>query len=300
MTENAGDAPRIPTLLYVAALFPTLLAVGLRAVALLWDGAAAWSSTPVLVLGVALSFSLALLVAGLRSWIGAAPAGDRGSAALKEAIEALSQAQRFADEQRAAVSRIEVALQRSATPSAPGRRRPVVFLALLALGLLAGAAAGSYLGAAPVRSLAADNPVHVHAAYALYVDDERLRFKDASFDISSRGYMRAHLHAPDDEIIHVEGPPGTTLADFLANTLAIRFEDGGMRLDDAVHRGRWVSLEERSVRVYVAPEAGNWSAAPQGLSYAPRDHDRILILVGGAEATDREKQATVATEFPAS
>ena len=47
--------------------------------------------------------------------------------------------------------------------------------------------------------------MHIHAAFALFVHGERIEYTDPAFDLAARHYLRAHLHHPDGDIIHIEG-----------------------------------------------------------------------------------------------
>lgn len=169
----------------------------------------------------------------------------------------------------------------SATPSAarnPGRvARRARWLALVAILLFAGGVAAAYaVVPEPPRA------VHDHATLHVVVDGERMRFLDASFDLSERGFMRGHLHIPEDDLVHVEGAPGLSLGEFMARTLGIHWRgDGTLELEQGLHGARApLRSQNDAAALYVASEGEPWRRESAGPTYVPRNGDRMLVAHG--------------------
>lgn len=255
--------PRLPDVRRNAAATLALLAPAALLVLAAWNPPAA------------LAFRLGLAAVALASGVAVAlllrtppPRGadlDKARALHAEAVATLERAARLIGEAEA----------RADAPARPPRRRA---LGMLAVGVAFLVACGA-LWAVAARDAQAP-AIHEHARFAVFVDGERLDYGQPAYDLSARGVMRGHLHAPDGETLHVEGAPGLAFGAFFHDTLMGRLEPGRVTLD-AGHGGR--ALEGVPVRLLVAHgDAGAWSTAADPAAYEPRDGDRILLVVGAA------------------
>ncbi|HWH09465.1 MAG TPA: hypothetical protein VNX21_09720 [Candidatus Thermoplasmatota archaeon] len=173
------------------------------------------------------------------------------------------------------------ALQAKAARPRPLRWRPALLAAIPLAFLLA--AGGLWAVAFPGAEAQA---VHEHARFAVYVEGERLDYGLPVFDLAARGDLRGHLHAPDGETLHVEGPPGLTFGAFFERTLLGELGPGRVRLDAEAHGGRAFDAEQGvPIRLLVSPRGEVWREALDPAAHAPRDGDRILLVVGRAPET---------------
>jgi hypothetical protein len=255
------DAPRpLPIWFPLAASSPTLLLAVGEVSRELAGPTFPFTFAQLATIWTFLTVPLVLLCAGARRLI-AAPGGVREED-VRAAIDAVGRAEVVAREWLAAAP---------LKPSPPRRARaPLALIALIVLLL----GAGTAWGVAFVRSPPTE-PVHIHVGFALYAEGERLRFDDPSFDFLQRRILLSHLHAPDDGTLHIEGPPGQTVADSLARAVGVSLDVAGATLDKAVHGGRQIE----GARVFVlAPDDARWRET--SIEYAPGDLDRILLTLG--------------------
>jgi hypothetical protein len=233
------------------------------------------------ILAVASSAAVAALVwAGLRSSLARVEGNDPAVAAALRAV---------ADAERR--------LREAPPPSGPARAGGG-----LRFFLLGAAAATLLLGSAWAFAAAPRDEalVHHHAAWALFVDGERVNYTGVAYDLSSTGFVRGHLHSPNQDILHIEGTPGLTLADFVRGSLGGELTDTSIRLD-AGHGGAvHAKSGNRTLQLFVAHDGGGaWVEQARIASYRPRDHDRILLTFGVPdEAALREQLGQVGFRFP--
>lgn len=229
---------------------------------------------------------LALLAWGLHVHARAAavPADEQR---LVQALQALQQAEAIAREAAAALARAQETLPNApAGATAPVRRHLPLVAATLAVLLVAG---GAVAYALAQERAGRGGDVHEHATFALFVDGERVRFTDPAFDLSARGFLRGHLHAPDDALLHIEGAPGLTLGEFMERALGARLQDGTLTLDAKVHAGRIVE----DVRLFVAGADGAWREVADADAHVPRDGERLLLTAGSTQEEIGRQMMTV-------
>lgn len=151
--------------------------------------------------------------------------------------------------------------------------------------------------------------VHEHAAFALFIEGERVSFADEAYDVSQI-YGSVHMHATEEHggsIIHIEAPfpsgvPNVTLESFFAQ-YGVEFELGRLKLDS---KGSHNGSELRDVgnhywRVFVSRlEAGE---PPSRLPFKQlsgdyaahviQDGDRILVTFGLDGASIEEQLSAI-------
>lgn len=291
MSDKAAP-PSLPTWVLLACLAPGVLAGALFVQEHLGGLAVGVPPRVLLVLALLVTVPVALLAVGLRGVMGRV-----GDADVKAALEAVAAAERVARESGAAIAKAEAALQAQAAARAPGgpaapRGQPRVALvgggllvALLLLG--AGALGGAYLR----PSLEAAPIIHEHATFALFVDGARVAYTDPVFDMSQRAFLRAHLHVPDQDVVHLEGTSGVTMATLVERMLLGRLEPGRLVLDDVVHGGR--VLEDNAthrLQLHVSKAGGPWMRVHDVPGYPPRDLDRVLLTYGTGDPAEIARQ----------
>ncbi|MFA5943274.1 MAG: hypothetical protein WC876_02280 [Candidatus Thermoplasmatota archaeon] len=237
------------------------------------------------LLAVASTAAVAILVwLGLRASLARVEGND---AAVAAAMRAVSEAEHLLRESAQA--------NKASQPQAPGLWTMRSFLLGLSVATLVIGAAWAFT-AAPGD----DETIHIHAAWALFVDGDRVNFTAPAYDLANTGFLRGHLHVPDQDIIHLEGTPGLTLADFFHGSLDADLWDTGLRLD-ASHAGAELRNDgNRTLRLFVVHEDGaRWLEESSIASYQPLDHDRILLTYGALDDATLQSQAdSVAFRFP--
>jgi len=145
---------------------------------------------------------------------------------------------------------------------------------------------------------------HQHAAFALFLEGERVRFNDTDYDLTNRRNFTAHLHSAEGgDIIHLEGSfpngvPDVTLASFFRNH-GVSFQPGALTLDTFDHHNgtAWPDNATHRWRVWVQPAAGNWTLAPDGPGLVLRDHDRILVTYGEPSPEELARERAAVRQF---
>ncbi len=147
-------------------------------------------------------------------------------------------------------------------------------------------------------------PVHEHAAFALFIKGEQVLFNHPDYDVSATKFPEAHLRTSQEgggDIIHIEGlfpnaEPDITLAGFLAS-LDIKFSPGVLTLDNkADHNGTLIADGNgRKWSVYASERNGS-DRGPFVLQMGDysdlrlRDGLRVLItFTNPMEFTDAEQ-----------
>lgn len=220
----------------------------------------------------------ALVWAGMRASLRRAEGNDPAVAA---ALRAVAEAERL------------VRASPAAGPASGGGGIRPFLLGVIATSLVLGSAWA--FAEAPQD----EETIHHHAAWALFVDGERLNFTGLEYDLSSTGFLRGHLHSPNQDIVHIEGTPGLTLAGFVRGSLGGELTDTSLRLS-SLPGGEARNDGNRTLWLFVAHGGGGaWERQPSIASYRPRDHDRILLTFGALdEATLRAQLDAVAFRFP--
>lgn len=242
---------------------------------------------------------------GLRA--AASQPGGEGGADLGKALDAIARAEQVAVNAGQTQALVEALLRERAERGAAegsvpraAARRSAVLAAVVTAGFLLAAGGLAY---AFVTAPAPPRPVHIHPAFAVFAEGERIAFEDPAFDLAARGTPRAHLHVNDTwpGIFHLEGPPGVTLAEAFDWGLASTLTEDALVLDGAVHGGRAFREDAtHRVRLFVAPAGGDaWREVKPVTTYVPQDHDRLLLSFGNSwgPALDAER-ATVPARFP--
>lgn len=215
-----------------------------------------------------------------------APEHDRD---VRKAIEAVARAEQMLESHAA-----RLASGARSTSSRPGWA--VVASAFVFGALLMGA--GWVLAAnAPWSS---EPPIHIHATFAVFAEGERIAFSDAHYDLSARRYLHAHLHAPNQDVLHIEGPGRLSLQQIFARGLDASFGPAGLVLHGPVHAERELAPDQARIwRLRVAADGGDaWIEVARPWEYEPADHDRLLLSLAAPDAQLVPEQAIVSRAFP--
>lgn len=271
-------------LLLAAAAGPSLVFGGLLA----WAGAGgpAFPLTPAVGIALWLLLTLppALAVMALRGR--AAPSHERE---IRDALAAIERAERLMDAHAVRLA--------SVSASAGGRPGWAAVGGAFALGALLMGAGWVLAAHAPWSS---EPPIHIHATIAVFDGSERIAFSDAYYDLSARRYLHAHLHAPNQDVIHVEGPGPLALERIFARGLDATLGPEGLVLHGPVHQERaLLSNATHAWRLQVAPAGGDvWEDVARPWAYVPADHDRLLLVLAGPGEDLESKRAAVSRVFP--
>lgn len=126
---------------------------------------------------------------------------------------------------------------------------------------------------------------HEHTTFYVFDEGERLRFVGERFDLDPMP-MRAHLHQPNDYMLHLEGDCATMREAFAF--MGMDLQKGRLRLDQETHGGK--VLEDNAthtLRFFLySPEGEAWSEFPELPGHQGRQGERILITYG--DLTDEE------------
>jgi hypothetical protein len=291
---------RLPVWFGLAAATPTLLLAAQEVSRELQGPTLGLPFSILFALWLFTTLPLIFVVAGMRILMRDQDAQARGRE-VHEAMELLVRADQMAQRQAIVLAKVEALLAepRAAAaerpaPTGVGRRR--LLLGALLLGFLV-AAAG--IGYAFTQAPHAD-PVHVHAAFAVFDQGERVSFVNPAFDLSQRGQLNGHLHFPNGDLLHIEGPPGATLATLLRNAVAANLTATTLQLDGLAHAGRVLAPNATAaLHVYVAPNnSTNWRPVMDPASYAPADHDRILLSFGAPDAAELAREEAMVGMVP--
>lgn len=135
--------------------------------------------------------------------------------------------------------------------------------------------------------------VHFHPAIAVFANGQRVDLSDPAFDLSQRRFMGAHLHAPEGEILHVEGGEGVTLGEFFERTL------GGVISADELRVGEFSfhANATHRVRLFVAASEAPFVERHDPARHAFGPEDRILVTLTDG-ATVAQEWASVAMPGP--
>lgn len=148
-------------------------------------------------------------------------------------------------------------------------RNPILWM-IIGLLLIGGGIYVLFFSEPPVTE------THLHADFALYINDQRWNFAQEKYMTDQNGQTLStfvHLHDLDGNIIHVHAP-GITLGDF--------FESLGMKLsptcfvtDENTVTSRYCTTDsETTLHVFV-----NGTEIQDGSHYVMKDLDRILVAV---------------------
>lgn len=133
-------------------------------------------------------------------------------------------------------------------------------------------------------------PAHEHAAFAMFIHEERVRFDHPDYDLNATGFPRAHLRTAEprgEHVIHLEGDfpggvPDVNLSAFLGS-LGVRFAPGSLTLDlrDGHNGSAWNDTRAARWQVWVQQgSAGSASGAqtvPLGPAHVLRGGQRVLV-----------------------
>lgn len=200
---------------------------------------------------------------------------------------------------RATASLDTAAARLEPPPATPAEKRSAVGLSIvIVLGFIS---ATALISTAFVQLPNVAEVPHNHASLAVFVNGDRVNYSGAAFDLAARQYLAAHLHAPNQDILHLEGRIRITISDIFARALASSISHNALRLDKIEHSGEtFVSNETHHLSMYVSPAfSDGWVRVRDIPSYEPRQKDRLLVTYGvfDQEALEREF-AAVSTDFP--
>ena len=271
--------------LLAAAVSPSVVLGGLLA----WSFAggpafplpAAWAAPLWLVL---------TLPAALAFYASRRTVGPDQEREIRQALAAVERAEKMMEAHAARLASVS-----AATSSRPGW---VAVGGAFALGAVLMGAGWVLAANAPWSS---DPPIHIHATFAVFADGERIAFTDDYYDLSARRYLHAHLHAPNQDVIHIEGPGRLTLAEIFARGLDASFDAEGLVLHGPVHEERaLVPDDARAWRLQVARDAGDvWEDVARPWAYEPADHDRLLLALAAPGDDLAAQRLSVGRTFPA-
>lgn len=111
------------------------------------------------------------------------------------------------------------------------------------------------------------NEVHIHADFAVYLDNERIDFSESVYHSDERAVRHPflHLHDGDGDVVHIHAKQ-QTLADF--------FESLGIHIDEhCLVRGDRSYCRTNNLQMFV--NGKEWIQPFN--TYTPRDLDRILL-----------------------
>lgn len=211
---------------------------------------------------------------------------ERGSPReIEAAVQALTRAEALVTAQARLVAEMQGKLAVSGAGSAPASSvTRTQALLLIAIPLLLVIAGGAYALLAVPPPL---DPIHIHATFHLYADGERVRFEDPAFDLTTRGFLEAHVHVGEPDVLHIEGPPGAPLDTILRFALGVDLAADRILLDDAVHNGtRLEAGAVAPIRLFVATPHETWHESDARAAYVPADRDRLLLTFGALSGED--------------
>jgi uncharacterized C2H2 Zn-finger protein len=129
---------------------------------------------------------------------------------------------------------------------------------------------------------------HIHADYAIYVDNEQFNLSPAYYQRNS--YV--HMHSPYISLIHVHAT-GVTLGFFL-KTLSIDMDGNCLNLQGQAY----CNEGGRTLKVFVNSGDGWLPINPEvANNYLIEDLDKILITYGNSSSTDIEAQQNSVTNL---
>lgn len=118
----------------------------------------------------------------------------------------------------------------------------------------------------------AEEEVHVHADFLMYINDERMDFTDDKYQSALNHILHEdfHFHDNNDKVIHRHAD-GLTLADFISS-IGYTLTDDCLTTDTGA---QYCKDENKTLRLYV-----NEVVVSDTRSYIPQEEDRILIYYG--------------------
>jgi hypothetical protein len=189
-------------------------------------------------------------------------------------------------------------IERSENLKRWGKTAVIVGVAIL---LLAGAIAG-------INKLseltASDCPAHDHATFRLFINGTQISFQDQRWDMAGVGRpgkmpMKAHLHQPNDYLMHLEG--GCTSVRQWFGYLDVDLKQDSITLDNIQHDGStYRNNDTMMLRFYLwEPSTGNWTEKPDILGYQMRDKQRLLVTYGVDDPVMLAQQQAAVPPVPA-
>ncbi len=124
----------------------------------------------------------------------------------------------------------------------------------------------------PNHTATFNGPVHVHADFRLYIDDERIRFTDKKYQSDEKHILDAaqHFHDGNDEVVHRHAN-NATLADFF-HSIGVTLTDTCLTLDTGTAH---CTNATNQLLLFV-----NGTPVPDIISYQTAEKDRILLYYG--------------------
>jgi hypothetical protein len=147
---------------------------------------------------------------------------------------------------------------------------------------------GGVVTAMVLTSVSAEEcPGHWHSTFNVYVDDERISYDHAQYDLGQQTPLSYHLHQPNDALIHFEPPrteciPMETFLSAVDTTIGegiISFDGNHASLGQA---GTYENDGNRTLQFFIAPTGDDWEiiGADELNERQSLDGERMLILFG--------------------
>ncbi len=130
-----------------------------------------------------------------------------------------------------------------------------------------------------VQTSQAPAATEARAAFALFVDMQRVSFNDPRYDVEKTQYLDAHLKIGEpngDAIIHLKGH-GVSFSQFLGS-LGISYQSRVLQLDEGHGGTQWTDTNESYARLYVDHGDGaGFQRADNGPTHVLAAGQRILL-----------------------
>lgn len=143
--------------------------------------------------------------------------------------------------------------------------------------------AGGVWAVSQLASLTPDNPCgfHEHASFRVADGGQLLSFQHPRFDMRNMA-MRAHLHQPNDNQVHLEGRCASVSEFF--GLMGMTLKPDYLKLDGELHGGRILRSDgNHTLGFYLYHDvAGNWTWEPYAdlPGHQLRDKQRMLVAYG--------------------
>lgn len=120
-----------------------------------------------------------------------------------------------------------------------------------------------------------DDEVHVHADFAIYLNDQKLDLTAEKYQSSAQSikHKNVHLHDGDDNVVHRHAE-GITFAEFLSS-VGFTLTDSCLTVDSGE---QYCSDTANTLILYV-----NGEVNPDIASYIPQEEDQILLYFGARD-----------------
>lgn len=132
---------------------------------------------------------------------------------------------------------------------------------------------------------------HIHADFQVYLDGEKITPLERRYYVKGP-YMHVESGPGEGEVIHMHAT-NAPLSIFF-RSLGMNFNSECFRLDN----GRdYCSAGNKTLKMFVKHESGDWEESRQFHTYIFQDHDKILITYGDETAEELQAQKDSVTDF---